>query len=171
MNGKLKAPEEFYTGSEHDEEAESSAERELQLLRTENLAMSIVIRDGWHERQQPLKADYKVLEKLTMDTITLYFASHSKRPHHRQVPTKPYFLDELKRQNLGVYLSDKVFLFIETPDEMLITLEFQDKLVQLDDVKKKYVAFPRELHGQVVLASRVRLYRMPRWTSLEHVQD
>ena len=171
LNGKSQAPEEFYIGSEPDEEIVSISKRELQHLHDENLALTMVMYNSWHGRLQPLKADYKVLEKLTMDTITLYFASHSKRPHHRQVPTKSYFLDELKRQNLGVYLSDKVFLFIETPDEMLITLEFQDKLVQLDDVKKKYVAFLRELHGQVVLADRVRLYRMPRWTSLEHVQD
>ena len=170
LNGKSQAPEEFYIGSDPDEEIVSISKRELKLLRDEKLALTMVIRCGWDNRAFPLKADYKVLKKLTMNTIISYFASHSKKPHHRQQPTKSDFLYEIWRQNLGVDDSGKVFLFIETPDEMLITLEFQNKLVQLDAIKKKYVELLHDLHGQVVLADRVRLYRRPNWTSLEHVQ-
>jgi len=137
-------------------------------LHDENLALAMVIRHGWHERRHPLKAPIEAVKKLSMDTITMYFASLGKSARYRQdgLPYKYGFLKELERQNL-VVISDKAFLFIATPDEMLITLEFKDQLVQLDDVKKKYVEFLYELHRQDVPAERVRLYRKPRWTSLE----
>ena len=130
--------------------------------------MTTIVANDWNGRIQPLKADYEVLKKLTMNILNLYFASHNKKPHQDQLPTLMGVIGELYRQKLGVYDSDKVFLFIETPDEMLITIELQDNLVQLGDIKKKYVELLQELHGQVVLPERVRLYRRPNWKSLEH---
>ena len=178
LNGKSQVPEEFYIGSNPEEEIACIPKPELRRLQDdlhhlhdEKLALTLALRCGWKNHAFPLKADIDVVKKLSKDTIILYFASHGKKGHQQyHYNTKLAFLNELKRQNLVVNDSCKVFLFIETPDEMLITLEFQDKLVQLDDLKKKYVEFLRELHGQVVLEDRVRLYRRPNWTSLEHGQ-
>ena len=146
--------------------------------------MSLVIRGGWDQRHQPLKAPLEQVAKLNRRTIYMYCASHNRAPFYRhglgQQPTRKELIECLIRQNLVAntpspnlerglspnllpgrvfpYVKDTRFLFIVTPDCMLITLEFQDTLVQLDDIKKNYVELLRDLHDQFVPADRVRLF-------------
>jgi len=143
----------------------------------------MVIRDGWDARQQPLKASFEALGKLNYNDIYMYFASHNRAPcirsglgqrptrveldawlisqnlvANKPAPNQEWWPRDRHRDRIRTYDGGKAFLFIATPDCMLITLEFQSSKVPLDDVKKKYVAFLRELHEQVVPADRVRFF-------------
>ena len=186
LNGKSQVPEEFYIGSETEEELLSIPKSQLQLLEADvqhlhekNLAMAMVIQNGWGQRHHPMKAPIEQVAKLNRDILYMYCASHSMAPCIRhglgQQPTKDQLYECLIRENLVAntlspnierWLSERVipyeevtkFLFIVTPDCKLITLKFEDKLVQPDDIKKNYVELLQELHGQVVAADQVRLF-------------
>ena len=112
--------------------------------------------NGWDQRHHPLKASIEQVAKLNRNTIYMYFASHSRAPCKRhglgQQLTNDQLMECLIRENLVantpypsherflssnllpglVFPCDNVtrFLFIVTPDCMLITLKFQDELVQ-----------------------------------------
>ena len=184
LNGKSQVPEEFYIGSESDEEIVCIPKQELHHLHDDIVSLSLVIRNGWDQRHHPMKAPTEQVAKLNKHTMYMYFASHSRAPFYRhglgQQPTRDQLIEFLIRENLVantpspnherflspnllpglVFPYDKVTrsLFIVTPDCMLITLEFQDELVQPDDIKMNYVELLRALHDQVVPADRVRLF-------------
>ena len=87
LNGKSQVPEEFYIGSNPDEEIVCMSKPQLQLLRDESLALSMqtlalttIIRNGSHERVQPLKAPLDEVHKLTIDSIKCYIATFKKTP-------------------------------------------------------------------------------------------
>ena len=84
LNGKSQVPEEFYIGSEIDSNDEQIviSKQELRQLHDENLeltkqnlAMSMVIQHGHHERVQPLKAPFDEVCCLTIESIKCYIAS------------------------------------------------------------------------------------------------
>ena len=87
LKWKSQVPEEFYIGSNPDEEIVCISKPQLQLLHDENLALSMqnlaltmVIQNGSHERVQPLKAPFEQVLKLSTDDITGYVASFKKTP-------------------------------------------------------------------------------------------
>ena len=85
LNGKSQVPEEFYIGSNPDEDIVSIPNRELYQLQAdvhhlhdENLALTMVIQNGSHERVQPLKAPMIAVIKLRKANINCYIASFKK---------------------------------------------------------------------------------------------
>ena len=65
-------PEEFYIGSESD------SNEELRHLHDENLALTLVIQNGFHGRVEPHKASHDAVVKLSEANIKAYIASHKK---------------------------------------------------------------------------------------------
>ena len=79
------ATEEFYIGSNPDEEIVCISKPELQRLHDENLtlsmqnlALTMVIQNGSHVRVQSLKAPLDEVSKLTIENIKGYVASFTK---------------------------------------------------------------------------------------------
>ena len=138
--------------------------------------MSLTIRNGWDQRQQPLKASLEKLSKLNMDTLFKYFASHNMAPSKRSglgrikyeelliiLVTKNLVVNcqadgELVRENLVANSQDTRFLFIATPDCKLITMKFEAKFVRPDAIKLKYIQILHALYDQEVPAEWVRLF-------------
>ena len=138
--------------------------------------MSLTIRNGWDQRQQPLKASLEQLNKLNKDTLYMYFASHNMAPCKRsglgRIRHEELLLflfnqklvvncqadGELVRANLVANSQDTRFLFIATPDCKLITMKFEAKFVHPDAIKLKYIQILRALYEQEVPAEWVRLF-------------
>ena len=112
LNGKLQVPEEFYIGSESDEETVSISNRELHRLQDdlhhlhdENLALTMVVANNWHDRVQPLKAPLDELHKLTIQCCFYYIASFKTKTSPTLPSSKCVILAELGRQ--GALVADR----------------------------------------------------------------
>ena len=72
-------PEEFYIGSEGDsnEELRHLHDENLELIK-QNLAMTLVIQNGFHGPVAPHKASHDAVVKLSEANIKAYIASHKK---------------------------------------------------------------------------------------------
>jgi len=145
-------------------------------LTKQNLALSLTIRNGWDQRQQPLKASLEMLSKLNKDTLFKYLASHNmapcKRSGLRRITHEELMVflviqklvvncqadGELVRANLVANSQDTRFLFIATPDCKLITMKFEAKFVRPDVIKLEYIQILRALYDQEVPAEWVRLF-------------
>ena len=190
LHVKSQAPEELYIGSEGDEELVCISNRELHQLQADvrhlhdenleltkqNLGLTLTIRNGWDQRQQPLKASLEQLAKLNKDTLFKYFASHNMAPSKRSglgrikyeelliiLVTKNLVVNcqadgELVRENIVANSQDTRFLFIATPDCKLITMKFEAKFAHPDAIKLKYIQLLRALYDQEVPADWVRLF-------------
>ena len=79
---KSQEPEEFYIGSNPDEDEEQIVipRRELRHLHDDIVGLSLVVANGWHVRVQPLKAPFDQVRKLTIGSIKCYVASFKKTP-------------------------------------------------------------------------------------------
>ena len=163
------------------------SKQELRHLHDENLSMALVIRNGFaHQLLYPVKAPIEQVVKLNNHILDMYFASHGRAPAKRrglgQRLTRAELYECLIWENRVAntsspdlkmwvapnyitvpvlafpYDQDTRFLFIVAPDGKLITMKFQNILVEPDDIKKKYVQLLHAPHDQVVAADRVRLF-------------
>ena len=82
LNLKSQEPEEFYIGSNPDEDEEQIVvpRRELRHLHDDIVSLSLAVVNGWHVRVQPLKAPFDEVHKLTIDSIKCYVASSKQTP-------------------------------------------------------------------------------------------
>ena len=129
------------------------------------MVLSLIIRNGWDQCHHPLKAPIEQLVKLNRNTLYMYTASLGRAPFQRhglgQQLTMNHRMEYLSRENLTAntpspdlkrwvapnyitvpvlafpYDQDTRFLFIVAPDGKLITMEFEDELVQPGDIKMK----------------------------------
>ena len=123
---EIQMHEEFYIGSNPDEDIVSIPKPELHRLQDDlhhlhgenleltkqNLALTMLIHDSWHARVAPLKAPLEEVCKLTTQSLLYYIASFKMSP---TLPTsrdtrvkylsKVGFCDELERQ--GVLVADR----------------------------------------------------------------
>ena len=81
---------------------------ELRRVHDENLALSLVIQNGFHERVEPHKASYEAVVKLSQSSIIAYIASHKKTVYAG-------FYD--RKCDLKNMIKDRADLFAEARDD------------------------------------------------------
>ena len=149
-------PEEFYIGSESDEELVCISNRELHQLHAENLAMTVVMHEGFHGRVQPLKAPWSEVMKLSMANIKCYNASFKKTVYAGVYDRKSDLVEMIKdRVDLFADQRDGEATFINTYclQEVIVTANYNSRSGSLNDDDKGVAlrpdARPKSHHDEV----------------------
>ena len=100
--------------------------RELHQLHDENLAMTMVMHEGFHGRVQPLKAPWSEVMKLSMANIKCYNASFKKTVYAGECVRKSDLVEMIKdRVDLFADQRDGEATFINTClQEVIVTANY-----------------------------------------------
>ena len=129
---------------------------ELRRVHDENLALTLVIQNAFHERVQPLKAPWAVAVKLSHDNIKAYIASFKKTVYAGVYDRKSDLVEMIKdRVDLFADQRDGEATFINTYclQEVIVTANYNSRSGSLNDDDKgvalRLDARPKSHHDEV----------------------
>ena len=129
---------------------------ELRRVHDENLALSLVIQNGFHERVEPHKASYEAVVKLSESSIKAYIASHKKTVYAGLYDRKCDLKNMIKdRADLFAESRDDEAAFINTYclQNNIVTANYNSRSGSLNDDDKGVAlrpdARPNHHHDEV----------------------